>query len=112
MVLVQFTRQWRNYNDGEVSGWDEDFAKRLVDIGVAAYVKTAEGEETPPPGDDHSGELKGLTKTAFMRLTADELIALATEKGIDLGGATLKKDTQPILKAVLFPESVKEDENE
>lgn len=104
MVLVKFKRQWRIYNDGEVTGWDEDFANKLVDSGVAEYVKSAaEGGNTPPPGDDDHGAK--LTLTKFARLNLEELVALAKENEIDIGDATLKKDVQPIVKKALFPDA-------
>jgi hypothetical protein len=110
VVLVRFTRNWRNYFGGDVCGWNDDFAKTLVEEWkFAEYIK--EGEETPPPADnatvDKYADKPSLSK--FNRMNADELLALAEKYGIDLGGETQKQHTKPIIQAVLYPETVKDD---
>jgi hypothetical protein len=110
VVLVRFVKNWRNYLVSDRAGWDDDFAKKLVeDLRVAEYIK--EGEETPPPDDnlsvDKYADKPSLSK--FNRMNADELLALAAKYDIDLGGETQKQHTKPIIQAVLYPETAKDD---
>lgn len=42
MQSVEFTKPWKIYSPGDIAGFEEEQAKRLIEGGVAKEVKTEE----------------------------------------------------------------------
>jgi len=47
MRVVKFLKKYTKYNQGEVAGFDDLKAKRLVDQGFGVYVEVSEKKEKP-----------------------------------------------------------------
>lgn len=45
-MLVKFLQPWRNYNAGELAGFDEETARMLVSYGTAEFVEPAPEERS------------------------------------------------------------------
>ena len=83
LIPVRFKVGMRGYNAGEIAGFDEETARKLVESGKAEWV---EGFEPGPPPEPE-----------YEKLSATELRKLAEARGINVAGRT-KKEVIALLK--------------
>lgn len=83
---------------GQTASFEDDVAKRLLATGKFVEVET---EAEDADGDEDEDGSEDLSAEAIEKMTKEELLALAEEKGIDLSDCSNNTERAEKIKGVL-----------